>query len=197
MITSPNKSRPVYAPLDADPHGTEHWFVTSGATEQDRAQAVAALSRVAPLEVWAVQPDAPRASADPWHALAEQPRRFDDEEALLAALEQAMCTASIGVRVYALGNEPFIWSVHQLAARYAIAAEAVRVAHSGSLFRRVYCIHCRTLNERVTSNVVACAGCGRHLFVRDHFSRRLAAFMGVQADAEMPGELPEREQIYT
>ncbi|WP_240975205.1 dimethylamine monooxygenase subunit DmmA family protein [Paraburkholderia aromaticivorans] len=197
MMTSPNKSRPVYAPLDADPRGTEHWFITSGATDQDRARAVAALSRVAPLQVWVVQADAPRADADPLHALAEAPRRFDSEEGLLAALEQAMRDASIGVRIYALGSEPFIWSVHQLAARYAIAAEAVRVAHSGGLFRRVYCVHCRALNERVTSNVVACAGCGRHLFVRDHFSRRLAAFMGVQADAEMPGELPEREQIYT
>jgi hypothetical protein len=32
--------------------------------------------------------------------------------------------------------------------------------------------------------------------VRDHFSRRLAAFMGVQADAENPGELPQPEQLY-
>lgn len=195
-MTSPNKSRPVYAPLDADPHGTAHWFVTSGATDEDRARAVAALSLVAPLEVWAVQADATRAGADSLHALAEAPRRFDDEKGLLSALEPAMRDACIGIRIYALGSEPFIWSVRQLAERYAIAPEAVRVAHSGSLHRRVYCIHCRALNEQVTSNVVACEGCGRHLFVRDHFSRRLAAFMGVQADAEMPGELPEREHIY-
>ncbi len=195
-MTSPNKSRPVYAPLDADLHGTRHWFITSGATEQDRARAVAALSRVAPLEVWVVAEDASRADADPLYALAEAPRRFDDEAQLLAALEPALRDACIGIRIYTLGSEPFIWSVRQLAERYAIAPEAVRVAHSGSLHRRVYCIHCRSLNEQVTSNVVACTGCGRHLFVRDHFSRRLAAFMGVQADAEMPGELPEIEQIY-
>lgn len=195
-MTSPNKSRPVYAPLDADVHGTEHWFITSGATDEDRARAVAALSRVAPLEVWAVQADASRAGAGSLHTPAGATRRFDDEESLLAALEPAMRDACIGIRIYVLGSEPFIWSVRQLAERYAIAPEAVRVAHSGSLYRRVYCIHCRMLNEHVTSNVVACEGCGRHLFVRDHFSRRLAAFMGVQADAEMPGELPEREQIY-
>jgi dimethylamine monooxygenase subunit C len=192
-MISLNKSRPVYAPLEADPHGTQHWFVTSGATADDRARAVAALNCVQPLEVWTVQEDTARAGADQLHPAA---RCFHDEAALLGALERSMRDARIGVRIYALGSEPFIWSVRQMAERFAIAPEAVQVAHSGSLYRRVYCIHCRTLNERVTSNVVACDGCGRHLLVRDHFSRRLAAFMGVQADAEAPGELPEVEQSY-
>lgn len=198
-MTSPNMSRPVYAPLDADPHGTQHWFISSGATDQDRARAVAALSRVVPLEVWIVQEDRSRAGADSLdslHALAEAPRCFADEAQLLAALEPALLDACIGTRIYALGSEPFIGSVSQLAERHAIAPEAVRIAHSGSLYRRVYCIHCRGMNERVTSNLVACERCGRHLFVRDHFSRRLAAFMGVQADAEMPGELPALEQTF-
>jgi hypothetical protein len=43
---------------------------------------------------------------------------------------------------------------------------------------------------------VKCAGCGRHLFVRDHYSRRLAAYMGVMADAEAPGELPPIEEVF-
>jgi hypothetical protein len=34
------------------------------------------------------------------------------------------------------------------------------------------------------------------LFVRDHFSRRLGAYMGLMVDAESPGELPEIEEIY-
>jgi len=187
MMTSTNTSRPTYVPLEADPHGTQHWFVTSGATDADRARAQAALSRAVPLEVWAV--DAGTSQAGPL-------RRFDDERALLAALEHALRDAKIGLRIYALGSEPFIWSVRQLGERFAIAREAVRVAHSGSLHRRVYCIHCRTLNEGVTTSVAECGGCKRSLFVRDHFSRRLAAFMGVQADAENPGELPQPEQLY-
>lgn len=194
-MTSLNKSRPVYAPLEADAHGTQHWFVTSGATVEDRAGAVATLSRAGPLDVWAVQEEA--ADTGSSHPLeGGTVRCFREEPALLAALELAMRDACIGVRIYALGSEPFVWSVRQMAERFAIAPEAVRVAHSGSLYRRVYCIHCRVLNERVMSNVVVCDGCGRHLFVRDHFSRRLAAFMGVQADAEVPGELPEIEQVY-
>jgi hypothetical protein len=31
--------------------------------------------------------------------------------------------------------------------------------------------------------------------VRDHFSRRLAAFMGVIVDAEVPGEIPAAEAL--
>jgi hypothetical protein len=49
--------------------------------------------------------------------------------------------------------------------------------------------------EDATANIVACPGCGANLFVRDHFSRRLRAFMGVKADAEMPGELDAAENF--
>lgn len=51
--------------------------------------------------------------------------------------------------------------------------------------------------EGVTTSIVTCTGCGAPLFVRDHFSRRLAAFMGVQVDAEVPGEVPEAEELYS
>jgi len=33
------------------------------------------------------------------------------------------------------------------------------------------------------------------LEVRDHFSRRLGAYMGVRIDAEVPGEVP-REEVF-
>jgi dimethylamine monooxygenase subunit C len=61
----------------------------------------------------------------------------------------------------------------------------------------VYCVHCRASNEGVTTNVVRCGGCGRHLLVRDHYSRRLAAYMGVMADAEAPGELPPVREVFS
>ena len=32
--------------------------------------------------------------------------------------------------------------------------------------------------------------------VRDHYSRRLAAYMGVMADAETPGELPPVREVF-
>jgi hypothetical protein len=32
--------------------------------------------------------------------------------------------------------------------------------------------------------------------VRDHYSRRLAAYMGFQVDAEAPGMIPRIESVY-
>lgn len=199
MMTSLNKSRPVYAPLKADPQGTQHWFLTSGATEADLARAFEVLGTLgaAPLEIWSIDENLAHAGAGGVCALPHAvARHFDNEGELYGALAEALRGARVGIRLYALGTEPFIWSVRQIAEHGGIAPEAVRVEHSGSLRRRVYCIHCRSLNESVTANVVPCAGCGRQLLVRDHFSRRLAAFMGVQADAEVPGELPPVELAY-
>lgn len=199
MMTSLNKSRPVYAPLEADPQGTQHWLLISGATEADRSRVLKVLSTlgVAPLEVWSVDEDLAHAGAGGVCALPHAvARRFDDEGELLGALGEALRGARVGIRLYALGTEPFIGSVRQIAEHTGIAPEAVRVEHSGSLQRRVYCIHCRSMNEGVTANVTPCTGCGRKLLVRDHYSRRLAAFMGVQADAEVPGELPAIEQAW-
>ena len=76
------------------------------------------------------------------------------------------------------------------------AAVTVQREHCGNSARRVYCIHCQASNENVTTNIVQCIGCGRHLLVRDHYSRRLAAYMGVMADAEAPGELPPIEERF-
>ena len=62
--------------------------------------------------------------------------------------------------------------------------------------RRVFCIHCQASNENVKTNVAKCTGCGRHLLVRDHYSRRLGAYMGVMVDAEAPGEVPPIKEVF-
>ena len=51
------------------------------------------------------------------------------------------------------------------------------------------------MNEDVGADQVVCRGCGLTLAVRDHFSRRLSAFMGVHADAEAPGELAQSQPL--
>jgi len=66
----------------------------------------------------------------------------------------------------------------------------------GAPARRVYCIHCRATTEEVRTNIVSCVDCKRWLLVRDHYSRRLAAYMGVMADAESPGELPPVREVF-
>jgi hypothetical protein len=49
--------------------------------------------------------------------------------------------------------------------------------------------------EGARMTIITCPGCGASLFVRDHFSRRLAAFMGVKVDAEVPGDIPVPELL--
>ena len=53
------------------------------------------------------------------------------------------------------------------------------------------CVHCKGITEDVTTDPFQCAHCGLHLFVRDHYSRRMAAFQGVRVDAEDPGNVPD------
>jgi hypothetical protein len=89
-----------------------------------------------------------------------------------------------------------LWDVNNVARAAGLGNGEIFLSHAGSLKRRVYCTHCKTMNEDVTKNIVKCRGCGANLFVRDHFSRRLAAFMGVAVDAEVPGEIPQAEVIY-
>jgi ribosome maturation factor RimP len=42
---------------------------------------------------------------------------------------------------------------------------------------------------------VICAGCKRPLLVRDHFSRFLGAYVGVQINAEDPTEEPATKEL--
>ncbi len=115
---------------------------------------------------------------------------------MLANLRHRLRRAPVGLRLYAIGTEAFLWDVHNLSREAGLGQGEIFLTHAGSLRRRVYCTHCKTMNEDVTTSVVACVGCGAALFVRDHFSRRLAAFMGVAVNAENPVELPETEVLY-
>ncbi|RUO97932.1 dimethylamine monooxygenase subunit DmmA family protein [Hyphomicrobium sp.] len=114
----------------------------------------------------------------------------------IGRLREVLNDAPMGLRLYAAGTEPLIGSVVQAAADYGIDHLSIRTEHRGSLMRRVQCVHCKGFIENVTTNPVTCTHCGLTLFVRDHYSRRLAAFQGVCIDAEIPGDVPPTEAIY-
>ncbi|MGY1490550.1 dimethylamine monooxygenase subunit DmmA family protein [Methylobacillus pratensis] len=121
---------------------------------------------------------------------------FTSQEALWAAFDALLSNAYMGTRLYAAGDEDFLWQVSTLAAKHGVLnADIMREQHV-SLARPVYCVHCKTITPHVTTNIAVCVGCRRHLFVRDHFSRRLGAYMGLMVDAEAPGEIPAAEEIY-
>ncbi|WPP46902.1 dimethylamine monooxygenase subunit DmmA family protein [Pseudomonas sp. AN-1] len=124
-------------------------------------------------------------------------REFSSNQALLDALRELLGQAHMGTRLYLAGSESFIGTAMQVAGAYDMNRDEVLREHSGTLVRRVWCVHCDTYTENVTQRVFRCPGCGLDLIVRDHYSRRLAAFQGVKADGEVPGELPPAEELDT
>jgi hypothetical protein len=120
----------------------------------------------------------------------------NDQQAVLASLKAILPSMFMGLRLYVAGSEGFIWSVAEVAKMYGIEDADIMKELTTTLARSVYCVHCKTITHDITTNVGKCAGCERMLFVRDHFSRRLGAYMGLMVDAESPGELPEIEEIY-
>lgn len=175
------KSRPIYRKLRLDPSGYRHLAVS----DQDPFPSAVFEAPLQDAELWLVS----TAPADAY-------TNFSDAAALLTNLEARLQQEVAGFRLYAVGTESFIWDAANIARGAGMADDEVFLAHAGSLRRRVYCTHCKALIENVTTNLVPCPDCRATLFVRDHFSRRLAAFMGIQADAEEPGVLPPLQTLY-
>ena len=102
----------------------------------------------------------------------------------------------MGTQLYVAGTEVLIGRAVQVAMDAGIDPAAVQAEHRGSLARRVQCVHCKRITEDVRTQPVRCEGCGLTLFVRDHYSRRYGAFMGVNIDAEEPGFVPPIEDAF-
>jgi hypothetical protein len=126
----------------------------------------------------------------------DRDHEFRSPQHLLIALRHRLARERMGFRLYVIGTEPFVWKVRGIAEEFGLGREEVRLFAAGSSARRVFCNHCRTITEGVTTDIVVCSGCRANLFVRDHFSRRLNAFAGVQVDAEVPGEIPKARELY-
>lgn len=122
---------------------------------------------------------------------------FASNQQLLDALRDHLGGAHMGTRLYLSGSESFIGTAMQAANAVDLNRDEVLREHSGTLVRRVWCAHCDTYIENVTQRVFVCPGCQLTLVVRDHYSRRLAAFQGIKADGEVPGELPAAEELDT
>ncbi len=123
-------------------------------------------------------------------------RVFADAPSLLREFRSLLDGALMGTRLYVAGPESFIGLAMKIALEFDLNKDEVRAEELGSRARRVYCIHCRATTEDVRTNVARCVDCGSWLLVRDHYSRRLAAYMGVMVDAEAPGELPEIKEVF-
>ncbi len=126
-----------------------------------------------------------------------QLRVYSSNQQLVEELEHVLGGALMGTRLYLSGSESFIGTAMQVATKYDMNSDEVLREHVGSFVRRIWCVHCDSYTENVTQRVFQCPGCDQMLVVRDHYSRRLAAFQAVKADAEVEGELPAAEELDT
>lgn len=193
------KSRPVYQPLTTRP-GKLHLIVAN----EEGALVVMDLLEHAPEGFLAasriIYVPGGSAGADHGQRLAvagaadyvEAP----SAAAAIATFRAAMRDAHMGTQVYAAGTEDFIGQVVQAALDAGTDLGAIGAEHRGSLERRVQCVHCKGITERVTTQPVTCSRCGLTLLVRDHYSRRIGAFQGVCIDAEEPGSAPPPDPVF-
>ncbi|AXA45034.1 dimethylamine monooxygenase subunit DmmA family protein (plasmid) [Rhizobium leguminosarum] len=200
MLVAGIKSRPVYTGLTIQPRARRHIFALEGEgakalLDQQPALDETALARSEILYV---------ARGSQGSGLDEALRRLGADmfftaptiATLLFRLKGSLATAHMGTRLYLSGTEGFIGQAMLVALDYGMDHASVITEHRGSLARRVQCVHCKGITDDVTTSPFACSHCGLPLLVRDHYSRRLAAFQGVNIDAEEPGSAPDPEELF-
>ena len=192
------KSRPVYGTL-APQQGKDHLFIA----DAEGAEAILDLAKAAPAGFFDAAEIVfiPRASGDRYLAALQalKPARFYDGPSIHAALprlKQTFATAHMGLRLYLSGTEGLIGQAMQAALEAGIDHSSIQTEHRGSLARRVQCVHCKGVTEDVTTQPAPCSHCGLLLLVRDHYSRRLAAFQGVCINAEDQSEQVPIEEMF-
>ena len=201
MLVAGIKSRPIYPGIAIDPHAKRHIFALEGEgalalSEQGEALSPAMLDR---SEILYTAGGSKGREHD--HKLvALQPDMFwqgPTVATLLFRLKGSLINATMGTRLYISGTEGFIGQAMQIALDLGMDFNSIPTEHRGSLARRVQCVHCKGITENVTMSPFECSHCRLPLLVRDHYSRRLAAFQGVNIDAEEPGTAPQPEELFS
>jgi dimethylamine monooxygenase subunit C len=116
---------------------------------------------------------------------------------LLTRLQRVLADAHMGTQFYLAGTEGLMGQAEREIMSTGFPFAAIQKEHRGSTVRRVQCVHCKGITENVATDPFKCGHCGLNLFVRDHYSRRIAAFQGVNIDAEDPGLVPEAQVRFT
>lgn len=190
MLVKGIKSRPVYTGLDIDPHAQRHLFALEGEGiealhDQVKTHGAEFLKN---SDILCVGPLPQLKAEDVWQA--------PSIPVLLNRLRVNLINAKMGTRLYLAGTEGFIGQAMKVALEQGIDFNSIRTEHRGSLARRVQCVHCKGITEDVKTSPYKCTHCGLDLLVRDHYSRRLAAFQGVCIDAEEPGTAPAPVEVF-
>lgn len=190
------KSRPVYGTLEPRP-GKAHLIVA----DAEGAEAVLDLAaQDAGMMAQAHIIFIPRGTDYSEKLRALQPAQYYEGPSYAASVQRlrhVLETAHQGLQVYLTGTEGLMGQAQNEAMQAGIPHMSIQTEHRGSVARRMQCVHCKGITEDVMTDPFVCSHCGLNLFVRDHYSRRLAAYQGVCIDAEDPGNVPEPKELYT
>lgn len=188
------KSRPVYGILEPRP-GALHLVVADGegaaavvdmvAKAEDTARMLAAMHII-----YTPGPNGADLSFELEALGAAQFYRSPTIPTLLPRLARVLDGAHMGTQFYLTGTEGLMGQAERDIMATGVPWRDIQKEHRGSTVRRVQCVHCKGITENVALDPFKCSHCGLNLFVRDHYSRRLAAFQGVNIDAEDPGQVP-------
>lgn len=116
--------------------------------------------------------------------------------AALPRLRASIDRMRMGTQLYLCGSESLLGLATMTAMDAGIDHQALQTQHAGSKARRMQCVHCKGITEKVTTQPATCEHCGLLLLVRDHYSRRAAAFQGVNINAEDPTDIPEKIEVF-
>jgi predicted RNA-binding Zn-ribbon protein involved in translation (DUF1610 family) len=187
------KSRPIYGTLEPRP-GKSHLMIA----DAEGAEAILDLARSAPKGMFDHTHIIyiPKKTGETFTGRLRELNPAQcyvgpSYEAALPRLRRVLNDAHMGLQVYLSGSEGLMGQAMLEATNAGIPHSAIQTEHRGSTARRMQCVHCKGITEDVTTDPFQCAHCGLNLFVRDHYSRRIAAFQGVRVDAEDPGNVPE------
>lgn len=185
------KSRPVYGKL-APRAGLAHLIIADGEGAGAVADLFAADPAIAPRAHVLYTPG-PNGTDD-WATIealgAARAQKAASVPTLLFRLARVLVDAKAGTQCYLAGSEGLIGQAERDLMAQGVPHQDIQKEHAGSTVRRVQCVHCKGFTENVRTDPFQCSHCGLNLFVRDHYSRRLAAFQGVCIDAEDPGQVP-------
>ena len=194
-VTPTMKSRPVYAPL-MPRAGSLHLIVADGegavaVTDMLTGSADAGSLLTSAHIMYCPGPNGTDLSARLDTLGAPQFFRAPTIPALLPRLARVLADARMGTQFYLAGTEGLIGQAERAIMQTGFPFAAIQKEHRGSTVRRMQCVHCKGITENVATDPFKCSHCGLNLFVRDHYSRRMAAFQAVCVDAEDPGQIPE------
>ena len=189
------KSRPVWGQLSAREGAAAHLFVA----DAEGAEAIIEMEGAAGVMQNAhiiYIPGREDMSADLKALDPAQLHVAPTYSSTVQRLRRVLEASHMGLQVYLAGTEGLMGQAMAECMAAGIPHEAIQTEHRGSTARRMQCVHCKGITEEVEMDPFTCSHCGLSLFVRDHYSRRLAAYQGVRVDAEDHGNVPAACAIY-